>query len=195
MATTGKGSIGLDLREHFERVGRSWGVYVFLGVVCIVVGILVLVWPEHTLVALAVLFGLELILSGLFHLLLAVSLSDAPAGTRALMAILGLLGLVFGLYALRHVDIAVSVLALVLGIYWICDGIVRIFAAVDYPGLAGQAIRIVVGVLAITAGTIVLIWPHPSLLILAIILGVWLLMFGVLQIFLAIGIRAGAKAV
>jgi uncharacterized membrane protein HdeD (DUF308 family) len=52
----------------------------------------------------------------------------------------------------------------------------------------------VVGVLAITAGTIVLIWPHPSLLVLAIILGVWLLMFGVFQIFLAIGIRAGAKA-
>jgi hypothetical protein len=48
---------------------------------------------------------------------------------------------------------------LVLGIYWICDRIVRIFAAIDYPGLAGQAIRIVVGVLAITAGTNVLICP------------------------------------
>jgi uncharacterized membrane protein HdeD (DUF308 family) len=193
MASSGNSSIGPHIREHFERVGRSWGLYVFLGAVCIVVGILVLVWPEHTLVALAVLFGLQLILSGLFHLFLAVSLSDAPAGTRALMAVLGLLGLVFGLYALRHVDIALSALALVLGIYWICDGIVRIFSAIDYPGLPGQALRIVLGVLAITAGTIVLIWPHPSLLVLAIILGVWLLMFGVLQIFLAIGIRADTK--
>jgi uncharacterized membrane protein HdeD (DUF308 family) len=154
---------------------------------------MVLVWPDHTLVALAVLFGLGLIVGGLFHLLAAVALTDAPSSSRALMAILGVLGLVIGLYALRHVDIAVTALALVLGIYWICDGVVRIFAAVDYPDLPGQAIRIVVGVLAITAGTIVLIWPHPSLLVLAIILGVWLLMFGVLQIFIGIGIRAGAE--
>jgi uncharacterized membrane protein HdeD (DUF308 family) len=87
----------------------------------------------------------------------------------------------------------VSVLALLLAIYWIIDGVVRIFAAIDYPSLPGQALRIVVGVLAITAGTILLIWPHPTLLVLAVILGVWLLMFGVLLIFLAIGLRAGAK--
>jgi uncharacterized membrane protein HdeD (DUF308 family) len=181
------------MRDRFVGVGRSWGVFVFLGVLCVVIGILVLVWPKHTLVALAVLFGLELIVSGVFHLLAAIAVSEASPGSRALMAIMGLLGLVIGLYALRHVDIAVSALALVLGIYWICDGIVRIFAAIDYPSFPGQALRIVVGVLAITAGAVVLIWPRPSLLILAIILGVWLLMFGILQIFIGIGIRAGAE--
>jgi uncharacterized membrane protein HdeD (DUF308 family) len=194
VATVPKGGSGPDIRDQFVRFGRSWGVHVFFGVVCIVVGIMVLVWPDHTLVALAVLFGLQLIISGLFHLLAAVASTDANAGSRALGAIIGLLGLVIGLYALRHIDIALSALALVLGIYWICDGVVRIFAAIDYPDFPGQALRIVIGVLAITAGTIVLIWPHPSLLVLAVILGVWLLMFGVLQIFIGVGIRAGAEA-
>jgi uncharacterized membrane protein HdeD (DUF308 family) len=154
---------------------------------------MVLVWPNHTLVALAVLFGLELMISGLFYLLAAITLPQAPGASRALMAILGLLGLVIGLYALRHIDIALTALALVLGIYWICDGIIRLFAAIDYPSLPGQIWSIVAGILAITAGTIVLIWPHPTLLALAVILGVWLLMFGVLQIFIAIGMRAGAE--
>jgi hypothetical protein len=40
---------------------------------------------------------------------------------------------------------------------------------------------------------ILLIWPHPKLLVLAIILGVWLMMFGILQIFIGVGIRAGAE--
>jgi uncharacterized membrane protein HdeD (DUF308 family) len=193
VATVPEGGSGPDIRDQFVRLGRSWGVYLFFGAVCIVVGIMVLVWPDHTLVALAVLFGLQLIISGLFHLLAAVASTDANAGSRVLGAVIGLLGLVIGLYALRHIDIALSALALVLAIYWICDGVVRIFAALDYPDFPGQVLRIVVGVLAITAGTIVLIWPHPSLLVLAVILGVWLLMFGVLQIFIAIGIRAGAE--
>jgi uncharacterized membrane protein HdeD (DUF308 family) len=194
MASVGNSTSGPDLHDRLIGIGRSWGVYLFFGTACVVVGILVLVWPEHTLTALAVLFGLELIVSGLFHLLAAVALPDAGPGSRALMAILGLLGLVIGLYALRHIDIAVSVLALLLAIYWIIDGVIRIFAAIDHPSLPGQALRIVVGVLAITAGTILLIWPHPTLLVLAVILGVWLLMFGVLLIFIAVGIRTGAAA-
>ncbi len=190
MATGGSGTAGSDARDQVVKIGRSWGVFAFFGLVCVVLGILVLVWPHHTLVALAVLFGLELIVSGLFQLVAAVALTDASPGSRALMAILGLLGLLVGLYALRHIDIALSVLALLLGIYWIIDGVVRIFQAIDYPSFPGQALRIVLGVLAITAGTIVLIWPHPSLLVLAVILGVWLIMFGILQIFIAIGIRS-----
>ena len=153
MASVGNSTSGPDVHDRLVGIGRSWHVYVFFGVVCVVVGILVLVWPQHTLTGLAVLFGLELIVSGLFHLLAAVALPDAGPGSRALMAILGLLGLVIGLYALRHIDIAVSILALPLAIYWIIDGVVRIFAAIDYPILPGQALRIVVGVLAITAGT------------------------------------------
>jgi uncharacterized membrane protein HdeD (DUF308 family) len=190
MATGGSGTAGSDARDQVVKIGRSWRVFAFFGLVCVVVGILVLVWPHHTLDALAVLFGLELIVSGLFQLVAAVALTDATPGSRALMAILGLLGLLVGLYALRHIDIALSVLALLLGIYWIIDGVVRIFQAIDYPSFPGQALRIVLGVLAITAGTIVLIWPHPSLLVLAVILGVWLIMFGILQIFIAIGIRS-----
>ena len=194
MSSVENSSSGGDVHDQLVGIGRSWGVFAFFGAVCVVVGILVLVWPEHTLTALAVLFGLELIVSGLFHLLAAIALTDASPGSRALMAILGLLGLLVGLYALRHIDIALSILALLLGIYWIIDGVVRIFAAIDYPSFPGQAVRILLGVLAITAGTIVLVWPHPSLLVLAVILGVWLLMFGVLQIFIAIGLRAGAEA-
>jgi uncharacterized membrane protein HdeD (DUF308 family) len=85
-------------------------------------------------------------------------------------------------------------LALLLAISWIIDGGVRIFAAIDYPSFPGQALRMVVGVLAIIAGPSVLIWPYPTLLVLAVSLGVWLLMFGVLLIFTAVGIRAGTQA-
>jgi uncharacterized membrane protein HdeD (DUF308 family) len=110
------------------------------------------------------------------------------------MAILGLLGLVVGLWALRHIDIALSVLALFLGIYWIIDGVVETFTAIDHPAPQGRGWVLVSGLLGSLAGIILLVWPKPSLLVLAIILGIFLLFFGVLQLLIAFGLRQTSRA-
>jgi uncharacterized membrane protein HdeD (DUF308 family) len=183
-----------DVRTHLAAASRAWGLFAFFGALSFVVGILVLVWPGHTLVALAVLFGLQLVVSGFFRLVAAIALTDASGGTRALMAILGLLGLVIGLWALRHIDVALSLLALFLAIYWIIDGVVETFAAIDHPQLPGRGWVVVGGLLGILAGIILLAWPVPSLLVLAVILGIFLLFFGVLQLLIAFGLRRAFRS-
>ena len=189
MRDMGRGPEIPDIRGHLGVVSRAWGLFAFFGALSFLVGILVLVWPGHTLVALAVLFGLQLVVSGFFRLVAAIALTDATGGARALMAILGLLGLVVGLWALRHIDIALSVLALFLAIYWIIDGVVETFTAIDHPQLPGRGWVVVGGLLSIIAGIILLAWPVPSLLVLAVVLGVFLLFFGVLQLLIAFGLR------
>jgi uncharacterized membrane protein HdeD (DUF308 family) len=191
--TTLGGSGGPDVRDQVVELGRAWWWFAFFGALSFLIGILVLVWPGHTLVALAVLFGLQLVVSGIFRLVQAVALTDVPGGARALMAILGLLGLLVGLYALRHIDIALSILALLLAIYWIIDGIVGIFAFIDHPGLPGRLFVGVSAVLAILFGIILIVWPKPTLLVLAVILGLFLLGFGVLQLVIAFGLRAATR--
>ncbi len=183
-----------DVQVHLVRVSRSWAWFGFFGALSFVVGILVLIWPGHTLVALAVLFGLQLVVSGLFRLVAAVAVTDATGGARALMAVLGLLGLVIGIWALRHIDIALSLLALFLGIYWVIDGVIDTFTAVVHPELPGRGWAAVSGLLAILAGVILLAWPQPTLLVLAVILGIFLLFFGVLQLLIALGLRQASKA-
>jgi uncharacterized membrane protein HdeD (DUF308 family) len=182
-----------DLQVHLVRASRSWRWFALFGALTVVVGILVLVWPGHTLVALAVLFGLQLVVSGVVRLVGAIAVPDASGGARALMAIVGLLGLVIGLWALRHIDMALSVLALFLGIYWIIDGIVDIFTAIVYPDLPGRGWVVVSGLLALLAGIILLVWPKPSLLVLAVILGILLLFFGALQLLIAFGLRHASR--
>lgn len=147
------------MRTQLVRVNRAWGSFAIFGALTFVVGILVLAWPGHTLVALAVLFGLQLVISGLVRLVAAIALTDASGGTRALMAILGLLGLLVGLWALRHIDITLSVLALFLAIYWIIDGVVQIFAAIDHPGLPGRGWVVAGGCSAFWPGSS--FWPGP----------------------------------
>ncbi len=182
-------AVARDPLEMLTRIGRSWGWFAFFGAVSVVVGIIALVWPGQTLVVLAVVFGIQLIVSGVFRLIGALVLDDASGGARVLMAILGLLGLLVGLYALRHAVITLIALALVLGIYWIIDGVTELFAAIAHPGLPGRGWTAAAGVLGIIAGIIVLAWPGISLLALAIVLGIWLIIFGIGQLMTAFVIR------
>jgi uncharacterized membrane protein HdeD (DUF308 family) len=178
-----------DVQAQLVRVSRSSGWFAFFGALSVVVGILVLVWPGHTLTALAVLFGIWLVVAGLFRLVAAIAVTDATGGARALLAILGLLGLVIGLWALRHIEDAPILLALFLAIYWIIDGVVEMFTAVIHPGLPGRGWVVVAGV----AGIILLAWPKPTLLVLAVIIGIILLVFGLLQLLIAFGLRQPSR--
>lgn len=178
------------LREMLVRVSRHWGWLAFFGAVCVIVGVLALAWPGPTLLVLAVIFGIELVISGIVRLVAAVAFPEASGGTRALMAILGLLGLLVGLYALRHVEITVVALGLVLGIYWIIDGVTEIFAAIEHPSLPNRGWVAASGVFGTIAGIILLVWPAISLLTLAVITGIWLLLFGGMQLAAAFQLRS-----
>lgn len=180
---------GEEPRALLARLGRHWGWYAFFGVASLILGIIALAWPGATLLVLAVVFGLQLVISGLFRLISAVVYDDASGGTRALLAILGMLGLLIGLYALRHIVITVLALGLVLGIYWLIDGITELFAAIDHPGMPGRGWVATSGVLGVIAGIILLAWPRLSLLVLAVVVGIWLLFFGGLQLAIAAQLR------
>ncbi|MBO0850291.1 MAG: HdeD family acid-resistance protein [Pseudonocardia sp.] len=184
----------LDPRAFVIRLGRAWGWYAFFGAVALVAGILALVWPGPTLLVLAVIFGAQLVVSGVFRLVGAIAEQDASGGTRALMAILGLLGLLVGLYALRHIMITVLALGLVLGIYWVIDGITELFVAIEHPGLPGRGWVAASGGLGIVAGVILLAWPRVSPLVLAFVVGIWLLCFGIMQLAIAFRLRRLTKA-
>ena len=104
--------------------------------------------------------------------------------------ILGLLGIVIGLYAVRHILVSVVALALLLGIYWVANGIVRLYNAIAYSDQPHRGWMGFIGVLSVLAGIIVIVYPGISLVTLAVVLGVWLLIYGVMEIFVAFRIRS-----
>lgn len=176
--------IAWEPRDVVVRLGRSWVWFAFFGLVSLAAGILALVWPGQTLVLLAIVFGAWLVVSGVFSLVGAIAHHDS-VGTRVFRAILGLLGLLVGLYALRHVLLTVIALGLVLGIYWIINGITELFTAVERPGLPGRAWVAIAGVLGTAAGIVLLVWPGISVAALALVVGIWLLCYGVLYLAIA----------
>jgi uncharacterized membrane protein HdeD (DUF308 family) len=179
-----------DPADMVARVGRHWGWVLAFGVVTLLIGVAALVWPGRTLIVVAVLFGIQLIVTGIFRFAAAFASDDLTGGTRVLLAVLGVFSLIIGLYAVRHILITLLALALLLGIFWIISGAVELFTALSHRGMQGRGWTATMGILSILAGIVVLVYPGITLLVLAVVLGVWLLVFGAMQIFLAFQIRS-----
>jgi uncharacterized membrane protein HdeD (DUF308 family) len=121
--------------EHVDalvaRLGEHWGWVLGYGILTVAAGIAVLVWPGVTLLVVAVLFGIQLVVFGIFRFVSAFTMRNLGAAGRTLYALLGVISLIVGLWAIRHVDVTLVALAVFLGIYWIVNGTVEIFTAFD----------------------------------------------------------------
>ena len=174
-------------------VGNGWGWVLAFGLLTLAAGIAVLVWPAETLLVIAVVFGIQLVITGLFRFVMAFSEPVRGAGIRILYAVIGLLSLIVGVWAIRHADLTVLVLAVLLGIFWIVNGFFEIFAALSEPALPNRAWTGAMGVLSVFAGLVVVAVPQISVVTLAVVLGIWLLFWGVGQIMIAFRLRAAAR--
>ncbi len=179
-----------DPADMVARVGRHWGWVLAFGVITLLVGVAALAWPGRTLVVVAVLFGIQLVVMGIFRFAGAFASDDLTGGTRVLLALLGVLSLIIGLYALRHVLITLLALALLLGIFWTVSGAVELFTALSHREMRNRGWNAVMGIVSILAGIVVLAYPAISLVTLAVVLGVWLIIFGAMQVTAAFRIRS-----
>jgi len=105
------------------RDGLGWPAWLAGGVV-VALGIVVLVWPDITLLALAVLAGAAVFVAGALEMLAALLHRDDP-GWPLLFA-LGGLGIVLGVLIMAWPDVTLVVLAVVLGLRAIVGGLVAL---------------------------------------------------------------------
>lgn len=179
----------MEPAEMLSRLGRHWGWALAFGLITFVAGIAVLVWPGETLLVVAVLFGIQLIVTGLFRFVAAFATGDITGGSRVLLALLGVLSVIVGLWAVRHVLLTLVALIVLLGIFWVVNGAIEIFAALSHRQTPDRNWAIWMGVLSLVAGIIVLAFPGLTLVGLAVILGVWLAIFGMMEIVGAFRLR------
>jgi uncharacterized membrane protein HdeD (DUF308 family) len=176
--------------EMLRGTGRHWGWPLAYGIITLLIGIVILAWPDRTVEVVAVLFGLQLLVAGVFRFVGAIAAEGEGGGTRVLLALLGVLCFIAGLYALRNLLVTILALALILGIFWIVNGAVEIFAALTDDAMPGRGWTVLMGLISIAAGIVVLAWPDISLMALAVVLGIWLLVLGLMEIAFAFRLRS-----
>ena len=176
---------------HDELIDRgeaapSWGwwLLVVVGVVSVVAGGILVAKPSHSLATLSVVFGIFLLIDGIIDV--ASSFSRAEEN-RALAAIIGLLAIVVGILLIRHPTTAVSAIGLIIGIWLVAAGVMRLLRA--FTGGGHAMLRALIALLEIVVGVIVVSDPHIGYATLAILIGIWLIINGLAWIGLGLVVR------
>lgn len=179
-----------------DLMRRIWISAILFGLLAVILGVVILVWPGPSIVVAAVLFGVYLVVSGVALVVLAFSL-PVSAGSRLLSFISGALSVILGILAFRHFGqgYAILLLAIWIGIGFIFRGVTAVASAVSDRQFPGRGWAIFFGVVSIIAGVVVLAYPFDSIVTLALVVGIWLIILGVVEIISGFGMRSGAKKV
>ena len=171
----------------------AWQLNAAAGVAAVVLGVLVLVWPGETLVIVGALFGIYLLISGLFQLTGAFG-HHVPGHLRALGLLSGALSILLGLICFRGPMESLLLLAIWIGFGWLLRGITQIATAVSSDGMPGRGWVIFFGVIGVIAGIVLITSPITSLATLALLAGIWLIVLGVMEVVHAVQLRVRMKS-
>ena len=174
-----------DLPPAFAAA-TTWQATLFLGVVTLILGLIVSIHPSGSLNVIAVLLGVLMIVSGIFHLVRVFGRGEAH---RIWLGISGLLFVVIGVVLIRHLDLTVAIIGLVIGITWIVQGLSAIAAGFGGRPGEGRGWWIFFGFVSLLAGIVVAAVPVKSVTALAVLLGIWFIIMGLCEIIAAFILR------
>ena len=182
----------MDAEESMlASIGRIWWLLLFGGVISLVVGIIVISWPDKTVIVVAVLFAIYLIISGIFEIVRSFA-SGLTGGTRALLLITGVLSVILGIFAIRSAaDNAVDLLGIFVGIAFLFRGFASLFMGFDSK--EGRGWNIFFGIIMLVGGVVILVQPALALTTLAWVVGIWLVLIGLYEIIASFIVRSRTK--
>jgi uncharacterized membrane protein HdeD (DUF308 family) len=168
----------------------SWQATLFLGVATLILGLVVSFHPTGSLNVIAVLLGILLIISGIFHL---IRVFDNSEPHRVWLGIAGLLFIVIGVVLIRHLHLTLAAIGLIIGIVWIVQGLVALIAGLAGGSREGRGWWIFFGIVSLIAGIVVASAPVSSVTVLAVLIGIWFIVMGIFEIVGAFLLRRVAK--
>ena len=175
-----------------ERIAhRGWLWLLGLGIAAVVVGVIVLVWPSQTIRGVGVLFGIYLLVSGVFEIALAFAPGERGS-MRFLSVLTGALSILLGLISFRGALESVLLLALWIGFSWLIIGITRAVSAGSARYMPYRGWQIFGGIVLAIGGIVIIVSPLNSIWALAVLSGIWLIIIGVWQIVEAYILRSHA---
>ena len=180
--------------SHGSLFPHLWKSVLLTGILSVILGLLVLRWPGATIVTAAILFGAFLLVTGISQVFHAFTLHISGGG-RALLFISGAASMVLAVLAFRHLSDAVWLLAIWVGIGFVFRGVAEAATALSDHDTPARGWQIFLGIATLIAGVVVLAYPVSSLGTLTLVVGIWLIVIGVLEIIASFGIRKAGNEV
>ena len=173
-------------------VGDHWGIVLTFGIVTLGLAVVLSFRPDATLKFLAVVIAIEFLLRGLLNLVGAVRPGPRDSAVRVLLALSGIVAVLVGLVCLRAPQQTLALIGLVLGLWWVLQGLVDVVHAL-MPGSVSvepRAWTLLRGLITAGVGAFVLLDPQMSLKVLLVVVALWLYATGLLTVLAALAMRS-----
>jgi uncharacterized membrane protein HdeD (DUF308 family) len=174
--------------NEVAAVAKNWWLFVLLGAISVVVGVLAIAWPDITLLTLGIFFGIYLMVAAILEIIDAIF---GEPGGRALSAILGVITLIAGVICFRRPGESLLAIVIVVGVYLIAEGVFRIVRALGSEGRRWWGVAI--GALDAIVGIVIISWPGIGLVTLAVFFAVSMLVRGIFSIVIGLKLRSLPK--
>jgi uncharacterized membrane protein HdeD (DUF308 family) len=150
-----------------------------VGLLSLAGGLVLLFWPDRTIVVVARLIGVFLVAIGLGEAFEA-STSHRKGSYWGLLLARGVINVVMGGLLLFWPDVTVTVLVWLFGLDLMITGVIGLFASRHVPPELGRSSLLFRSIVALVFGFVVVVWPDVTLWVLALLVAIQLVLVGLL---------------
>lgn len=169
---------------------RNWWTYAVRGAAAVIFGILALIWPEETILALVVLFGAFALVDGIFAVIAGIAFRRYFERWWAVL-LEGVAGIVLGLLTFFWPNITALVLVYFIAAWALITGVLEIVAAIQLRRIiSGEWAMILSGLISILLGILLVVFPSAGAVSMVWMIGIYAIVFGISEIIFAFRLRS-----
>ena len=186
------------MKRHFEhlvrrasRVVKMWWLLAIAGILCILAGIAVFVFPIQSYVALSIIFGVLVLLVGAAQLIIASS-SNNYLAMKGYWVVGGVLDILLGIFLCIYPNVTLMLLPVMMGIWMMYHSFMILAFGGDLENFSikGSGGTIFGGILLLILSIMVLINPFGAgVATILVLTGVGLMVFGFILCWLSMKLR------
>lgn len=179
------------MRDFLSQFKRDFAL---LAAACIVLGLLLLLYPEVSGTIIAVILALVLAAVGAMHIISYI-FRRYPDDIGHMDLVSGLICAGVGIFLFLHPTVLIGLLPTVLGLLLIVDGVIKLQSAIDLARLHTQRwwVVLILAALSIALGIIGLLNPFETMAVLLMFIGGSLVVDGIFDLWTLFSIHRRVK--
>lgn len=170
-----------------------WGSFVLLGLLAIVFGLIIVLFPTLSATVLIELIGIFIILLSFGAIMMS---AVAPGGIKGsiLLAILGVIGFFFGIATILSPHVMGRVIFVLAGIALFIGGVIGLIFAISEKAMAHRGLLALQAILSLIIGLIIIVGPVIGVALAVIFIGLYFVIWGILSVIMGALIMSAKKA-
>lgn len=173
-----------------EYASKHWAWYLASGILTVIFGFVVLSFKVATAWTLAVFAGLFFVATGIAQ----IGGAFRAVSWKWTYVLGGVLSIAAGVISLVWPEVTLFVLAILVGWTLLFWGVADVITSLSYRHVPHWWLWLVRGILSIVLGVWSIAQPRLTLVVLVTVVGIWAVMFGVIEIFVSFEMKNARRA-